>query len=107
MHIFLYGPPGTGKSTIGKILAHNLSLPFVDLDQVIELKAGMTISKIMKQQGESAFRSLETSALIDLEDEKESVVALGAGALLSDENRAFAESQWQGDSAYGRVGDIN
>lgn len=89
-HIFLYGPPGTGKSTIGKILAQNLSLPFIDLDQVIELKAGITIPKIMKQQGESAFRSLETSALIDLEDERESVVALGAGALLNDENRDFA-----------------
>ena len=92
-HIFLYGPPGTGKSTVGKILAHNLSLPFVDLDQVIELKAGMIISKIMKQKGESAFRSLETSALIDLEDERDSVVALGAGALLHDENRAFAENR--------------
>lgn len=91
-HIFLYGPPGTGKSTVGKILARNLSLPFVDLDQVIELKADMVISKIMKQQGESAFRGLETSALINLEDERESVVALGGGALLRDENRAFAES---------------
>ena len=91
-HIFLYGPPGTGKSALGKILAHSLSLPFVDLDNVIELKAEMVITKIMKQQGESAFRSLETSALIDLEDEEDSVVALGAGALLSDENRDFAES---------------
>jgi len=91
-HIFLYGPPGTGKSTIGKILARSLSLPFVDLDNVVEEKAGMIISKIMKQQGESAFRGFETSALIDLEDEGESVVALGAGALLSDENRVFAQS---------------
>jgi shikimate kinase/3-dehydroquinate synthase len=91
-HIFLYGPPGTGKSTIGKILARNLSLSFIDLDQAVESKAGMTISKIMKQQGESAFRGLETSALINLEDEAESVVALGAGALLLDENRAFAET---------------
>ena len=96
MHIFLYGPPGTGKSTIGKILARSLSMPFIDLDQVIEQKAGMIISKIMKQQGESAFRSLETLALLDLEDEKESVVALGAGALLRDDNRSFAEN-------YGKV----
>ena len=57
-HIFLYGPPGTGKSTVGKILCANLSLPFVDLDQVIETKADMPIRKIMKQQGKSAFRSL-------------------------------------------------
>jgi shikimate kinase/3-dehydroquinate synthase len=91
-HIFLYGPPGTGKSTVGKILAQNLFLPFVDLDQVIEAKANLPIGKIMKQQGESAFRSLETSTLIDLEDEVESVVALSAGALLREENRIFAEN---------------
>jgi dephospho-CoA kinase len=62
-HIFLYGPPGTGKSTIGKILARNLDLPFVDLDHVIETNAGMSIAQIMEQQGESVFRDLETSAL--------------------------------------------
>jgi shikimate kinase/3-dehydroquinate synthase len=96
MHIFLYGPPGTGKSTVGKKIAHSLKLPFIDLDRVIETNAGMAIPHIMEQQGESAFRDLETSALKNLADEKESIVALGGGALLRDENRAFAES-------YGKV----
>lgn len=100
-HIFLYGPPGTGKSTIGKLLAQNLRLPFIDLDRVIETNAGMSISQIMNEQGETAFRDLETSALKSLcpplhEGEglgvRESVIALGGGALLRDENRAFAES---------------
>ncbi len=91
-HIFLYGPPGTGKSTVGKKLAHNLKLPFVDLDRVIEANAGMSIPQIMEQQGEPAFRDLESAALKNLLAEKESVVALGGGALLRDENRAFAES---------------
>ncbi|MFN8383803.1 MAG: 3-dehydroquinate synthase [Anaerolineales bacterium] len=91
-HIFLYGPPGTGKSTVGKKLAHNLKLPFIDLDRVIETNAGMSILQIMEQQGESTFRDLETTALKNLLEEKESVVALGGGALLRDENRAFAES---------------
>lgn len=91
-HIFLYGPPGTGKSTVGKRLAHNLKLPFVDLDRVIEANAGMSIPKIMEQQGEPVFRDLESAALKNLLAEKESVVALGGGALLRDENRAFAES---------------
>ena len=62
-HIFLYGPPGTGKSTIGKTLARNLKLPFIDLDRVIETDAGMSIPQIMEQQGESTFRDLESAAL--------------------------------------------
>ncbi len=91
-HIFLYGPPGTGKSTLGKKLAHNLRLPFVDLDRVIEMKTGMSIPQIMEQQGESAFRDVESAALKNTLNENESVIALGGGALLRDENRAFAMS---------------
>jgi shikimate kinase/3-dehydroquinate synthase len=101
-HIFLYGPPGTGKSTVGKKLAGNLKLPFIDLDRVIETNAGMSIPQIMEQQGESAFRDLETGALKSLtpspspigrgEGVRAAVIALGGGALLRDENRVFAES---------------
>jgi shikimate kinase/3-dehydroquinate synthase len=92
MHIFLYGPPGTGKSTIGKKLAGNLKLPFIDLDRVIETNAGMSIPQIMEGQGEPAFRDLESAALKNLSNQKESVIALGGGALLREGNRAFAES---------------
>jgi 3-dehydroquinate synthetase len=92
-HIFLYGPPGTGKSTIGKILARNLNLPFVDVDRVVEANAGMFISQIMEEQGEAAFRDMETAALKNAAAERESVIALGGGALLREENRAFAEMQ--------------
>ena len=102
-HIFLYGPPGTGKSTIGKLLAQRLNLTFIDLDRVIEAKAGMTIPQIMEQQGEMAFRNLETAALKSLtppplpqgegQGVRESIIALGGGALLREENRTLAESQ--------------
>ena len=91
-HIFFYGPPGTGKSTIGKILAMNLKLPFVDLDHVIETKAGMSISQIMEEQGESVFRDLETAALKNIDKKNDCVVALGGGALLRDENLAVTEA---------------
>ena len=91
-HIFLYGPPGSGKSMMGQVLAGNLKLPFIDLDHVIETDAGISISGIMERHGESAFRDLESSALLALADEGESVVALGGGALLRDENRTFAEN---------------
>jgi shikimate kinase/3-dehydroquinate synthase len=92
-HIFLYGPPGTGKSTVGEKLAGNLKLPFIDLDRVIEMNAGMPIPQIMEQQGEPAFREVESAALKNLLSGKKSVVALGGGALLRNENRTFAESQ--------------
>jgi shikimate kinase/3-dehydroquinate synthase len=101
-HLFLYGPPGTGKSTIGKLLAENLKLPFIDLDRVIETNAGMSISQSVEEQGETAFRDLETSALKALTPTplpagegigvRGAVIALGGGALLRDENRAIAES---------------
>lgn len=98
-HIFLYGPPGTGKSTIGRKLARNLRLPFVDLDRAIETKAGMSIAQIMEQQGEPAFRDRESVALRKTVDHDDSatesldkVIALGGGALLRDENRVLAES---------------
>lgn len=92
MHLFLYGPPGTGKSTLAKLLARSLKLPFIDLDRVIETNAGMSIPQIMEQHGETAFRDMETSALKSLTAEKENVVALGGGALLRDENRSLAEA---------------
>jgi shikimate kinase / 3-dehydroquinate synthase len=99
MHLFLYGPPGTGKSTIGKLLAQNVRLPFIDLDRIIETNAGMSISQIINEQGETTFRDLESAALKEIvghafsvTSPKAKVIALGGGALLRDENRALAES---------------
>ena len=99
MNLFLYGPPGTGKSTIGRLLARSLKLPFVDLDRVIETNAGMSIPQIMEQQGETTFRDMETAALKEqvghassLTELGDKVIALGGGALLRDENRGFAEA---------------
>ncbi len=98
-HIFLYGPSGTGKSTIGEILAQKLHLPFVDIDRVMEINAGLSNSQIMEQQGEAAFRDLETAALREIVDHGsgvtysvDKVIALGGGALLRDENRLFVEN---------------
>ncbi|HET9905287.1 MAG TPA: 3-dehydroquinate synthase [Anaerolineales bacterium] len=91
-HIFLYGPPGTGKSTVGRILSRNLNLPFVDLDRVVESNAGRSIPQIMGQQGEESFRELETSALKKVLKQSESVIALGGGALLRNENRNLVET---------------
>ncbi len=92
-YIFLYGPPGAGKSTIGKQLADNLRLPFIDLDHLIETQAGMSVPQIIEERGEAVFRDMETAALKTLAPDgmRETIVALGGGALWRDENRSFAE----------------
>jgi len=90
-HIFLYGPSGAGKSTIGKALAHAFHLSFIDSDQVLETNAGMTIPAIVEAQGMSKVRDIETDALMQIVAGTDSVVALGGGALLREENRALVE----------------
>lgn len=95
MHIFLYGPSGSGKSTVGKVLAHSLNLPFVDLDAEIENAIAKSISQYMTERGETAFRDAESDALQRVVGSEEKVIALGGGALLRDRNRVFAESTGQ------------
>ena len=90
-HIFLYGPSGSGKSTIGKTLADDLKLPFVDSDQVIESNAGKSIPQIVEEHGMPHMRELETEALNQIVNDRESVISFGGGALLRDENRAIVE----------------
>jgi shikimate kinase len=51
--LFLYGPPGSGKSTIGQLLARDLSLDFLDLDSEIEKEAGKTVSEVFASEGET------------------------------------------------------
>lgn len=94
-HIFLYGPSGAGKSVTGKALAKALDLPFVDVDSAIERTAGESIPALMARRGERFFRDLETAAVKEAVSGPESVVALGGGALLRDENRALAEASGQ------------
>ena len=91
-HILLYGPSGVGKSTIGKALARDLNLPFIDSDQVIEINAGMSIPEIVESQGMPKVRDLETNALKQIVSGKESIIALGGGALLRDDNRVMVEN---------------
>ena len=91
-HIYLYGPPGSGKSTIGKILAQRLEMPFTDIDSVIVSTAGCKIAEIFEKQGETAFRDLETKTIADQAEKPAVVIALGGGALLRSENRACAEA---------------
>jgi shikimate kinase / 3-dehydroquinate synthase len=91
-HIYLYGPPASGKTTIGKILAENLNLEFVDLDDRTKQAAGMEIPQLMSERGLAGFRDLESAEFERLKLGSDSVVALGGGTLLRNENRSCAES---------------
>ena len=96
MHYLLYGPSGAGKSTVAKLLAERLDLPFLDLDDEIETDEAGGISGIFNRVGEAGFRQIERQELEKLlARSRESVIALGGGALLDPESRALAESSGQ------------
>jgi shikimate kinase len=85
--IFLIGYRATGKSLVARELAARLSRSWADSDDVIEQRAGKSIAQIFADDGEPAFRELETEAVAALARETGCVVALGGGAVLREENR--------------------
>ena len=80
-NIILIGMPGCGKSTIGRLLAEKTKRIFKDADQVIEETAGKTIPDIFAEDGEQAFRDIESSVLRDLGKESGLVIATGGGCV--------------------------
>jgi shikimate kinase len=85
--VYLVGMPGSGKSTVGVELAGRFGVPFVDLDQRIEVDAGMPVARIFEERGEPSFRALEADALRAASVHDPSVVACGGGIVLEPANR--------------------
>jgi shikimate kinase len=83
--IVLIGPPGAGKSSIGRALAKELLLAFIDSDGEIEKSAGKKISEIFVDDGEPHFRALEVEKVRELLQEFEGVISLGGGAPINSE----------------------
>ena len=81
------GAPGSGKSTVGRRVAERLNVPFLDTDQAIEARAGMSVADIFINQGEPEFRALEESVVAEAIATSTGIVSLGGGALLSDATR--------------------
>jgi shikimate kinase len=86
--IVLVGVPGAGKTTVGKLLAKELAVDFFDSDQVIETRAGKSVSDIFTQDGEPTFRQLEHDVIAELLALNNVVLALGGGSLGNDDTRA-------------------
>jgi shikimate kinase len=78
--IVLVGFMGAGKTTVGRLLAAKLGLPFADSDQVLEQRAGRPIPRIFAEDGEPAFRDLEHAVIAGLLAGPDTVLALGGGA---------------------------
>ncbi|MBQ8311909.1 MAG: shikimate kinase [Clostridia bacterium] len=88
-HVFLIGMPGCGKSSLGKRVAGNMRIPYVDMDQRISDAVGCSISDIFERYGEQAFRNAETNTLIQLTRETPSLISTGGGTVLRENNRAI------------------
>jgi shikimate kinase len=88
-HLVLIGMMGSGKTTVGRRLADRLGRPFLDSDEAIERQTGRTVAQIFTDEGEAAFRSLETDVLTTMLDRDEpAVIAAAGGAVLDAANRA-------------------
>ncbi len=83
--IVLIGPPGAGKSSIGKALAKELNLNFIDSDSEIEKISQKRISEIFIEDGEPAFRLLEVDVVRKILADFEGVISLGGGAPINPE----------------------
>jgi len=85
-NIILIGMPGCGKTTLARAAGEALGLAWYDCDALIEEKAGMSIAEVFATWGESAFRTMETAALIALCKREHCVIATGGGCVTREEN---------------------
>jgi shikimate kinase/3-dehydroquinate synthase len=87
-HVALVGFMGAGKTTLGAQVAERLGRRFVDLDRELERTTGQTIPELFEQRGEAEFRALESETTVALlRNERPAVLALGGGAVETDEIR--------------------
>lgn len=86
-NLILIGMMGSGKTTVGRALARQLDKEFVDSDEEIQRRTGVTIPHIFDVEGEAGFRQRESAAIADLVARNDIVLATGGGAVLAAQNR--------------------
>jgi len=87
MNVILIGYRATGKSSVARILGGHLGWPWVDADVEIERRAGKSIARIFAEDGEPAFRDLESQVIADLCSRSQWIIAAGGGAPMREQNR--------------------
>ncbi|MFZ4554217.1 MAG: shikimate kinase [Betaproteobacteria bacterium] len=85
--IFLVGLMGAGKSTVGRLLARDFGLAFVDSDHEIEARSGVPVATIFELEGEAGFRARERRMIEELTRRESIVLATGGGAVIDADNR--------------------
>jgi shikimate kinase len=85
-NIALIGFMGAGKTAVGRLLAERLGKGLVELDSLIEQKAGKSIPDIFSQDGEAAFRQLEIEVVGEVAGDDNQVIACGGGVVLNQIN---------------------
>lgn len=93
MNIFLVGPMGVGKTTIGYQIAQILSMNFIDSDQEIEKRAGVSIPTIFEYEGEDGFRQREQNIIAELTQFNNIVLSTGGGVILNADNRKHLQNR--------------
>lgn len=88
MNIVLIGMRGSGKTTVGKILAEKLGRGFVEMDELVVRRAGMSIPEIVKKQGWPGFRDIESAVCREVAALDNIVNATGGGVITREENIA-------------------
>ncbi len=86
-NLILIGMMGSGKTTVGRALARQLGKQFVDSDEEVQRRTGVSIPHIFDVEGEAGFRQRESAAIADLVMRNDIVLATGGGAVLAAQNR--------------------
>ena len=92
MRIFLIGYMGAGKTTVGRELAKELGLDFIDIDHYIQARYQKTIADIFEEIGESGFRDLENKILREVGDIENVVISCGGGTPCFHNNMDYMNS---------------
>lgn len=87
-NLVLIGLPGCGKSTVGRLLSQMTGREAVDIDRVIEARAGRSIPELFASEGESAFRALEREAVFEAGKSTGKILVPGGGVVLDEANYA-------------------
>lgn len=90
-NLILVGLMGSGKTTLGRALAKHMGKAFVDSDEEIQQRTGVTIPHIFDIEGEAGFRQRETAAIRDLVERDDMVLATGGGAVLAEQSRELMQ----------------
>ena len=89
VNLYLIGMMGAGKTTVGQLLANHLGYRFLDTDDVITQSAGRSINQLFAEEGEAAFRQLESDVLAQVCAYTRLTIATGGGIVLRQENWSY------------------